>query len=240
MNESKQIDELMHRWEEARKNGVLLTAEDLCGDCPELTEKIRERLQAIATMELVLGVEQAETLHDPQTPPEDLPSVPGYEIIRVIDRGGMGVVFEARQIGLDRIVALKMLPGMAASPKAVARFCSEAELAARLHHPNIVQIFEVGKIGAQPFFSMELVRGGNLAQLLESRELTVQESASMIETVAKAVHLAHQAAFRGSQTLASPSGWTPKTVTPTPVRFSEPLRTWPLNRRRVAIRTLVR
>ena len=85
-------------------------------------------------------------------------AVPGYEILRELGRGGMGVVYQARHIKLDRVVALKMiLAGGHAGEADLARFKAEAEAVARLQHPNIVQIFEVGEQSSVPFFSLEFL-----------------------------------------------------------------------------------
>src|SRR5262245_14096706 len=96
-----------------------------------------------------------------------LPSVPGYEILSELGRGGMGVVYKARQMRLNRIVALKMiLAGDHASAEACVRFLAEAESVARLHHPNVVQIFAFGDCDGRPYFEMEYVAGGCLSDRL--------------------------------------------------------------------------
>src|SRR5215471_15927122 len=118
-------------------------------------------------------------------------AVPGYQILEVLGRGGMGVVYKARQVGLNRLVALKMILGGAhASPEDTARFLAEAEAVARLQHPNIVQIHQVGQHNDVPFFSLEYVEGGSLAQRLDGQPLQPYEAARLIECLARAVHCA--------------------------------------------------
>jgi serine/threonine-protein kinase len=119
--------------------------------------------------------------------------VPGYDLLGVLGRGGMGVVYQARQQGLKRLVALKMiLAGSHAGPAEVARFQAEAEAVARLQHPNIVQVYEVGKHGGYPFLSLEYVGGGSLAQRFTGTPQPPPEAARLVETLARAMHYAHQ------------------------------------------------
>jgi WD40 repeat protein len=119
--------------------------------------------------------------------------LPGYEILEELGRGGMGVVYKARQIGLNRLVALKMiLAGAGASGQARARFHIEAQAAGRLQHPHIVQIHDIGKHRGQPYFSLELVEGGTLAQKLAGQPQPANDAARLVETLARAVHHAHQ------------------------------------------------
>jgi eukaryotic-like serine/threonine-protein kinase len=123
---------------------------------------------------------------------EALPEVPGYEILGLLGRGGMGVVYRARQLGLDRTVALKMiLTGFQAGPKALARFRAEAAALARLQHPNIVQIYDVGETAGRPYFVFEYVAGGSLAQYIQGTPQPVRPAAQLVETLARAVHVAH-------------------------------------------------
>jgi serine/threonine protein kinase len=118
--------------------------------------------------------------------------VPGYEIQGELGRGGMGVVYQARHVGLQRTVALKMVRGEArAGPKDLARFRAEAAALARLQHPNIVQIYDVGEVAGRPYFVLEFVAGGSLAQHLRGTPQPVRSAAQLVETLARAVHAAH-------------------------------------------------
>jgi WD40 repeat protein len=121
-----------------------------------------------------------------------VPEPPGYEILGELGRGGMGVVYKARQKGLGRLVALKMvLVGGHAGPEELARFRTEAEAIARLQHPNIVQIYEVGEHDGLPFFSLEFCPGGSLDRELDGTPLRPREAAALAERLARAVDAAH-------------------------------------------------
>jgi eukaryotic-like serine/threonine-protein kinase len=116
-----------------------------------------------------------------------------YELLREIARGGMGVVFKARQKGLNRVVALKMiLAGQLADPSDVRRFYAEADAAARLQHPNIVAIHEVGEIDGQHYFSMDFIEGKSLSELVRAGPLSNQVAARYVREIAEAIHYAHQ------------------------------------------------
>jgi tetratricopeptide (TPR) repeat protein len=122
------------------------------------------------------------------------PTVPGYEVLAELGRGGMGVVYKARHLALNRVVALKMvLAGGHAGPQELARFRTEAEAVARLQHPHIVQIYEVGEQNGLPYFSLEFCPGGSLAGQLGGKPLPPARAAALVETLARAMHAAHQA-----------------------------------------------
>jgi eukaryotic-like serine/threonine-protein kinase len=122
----------------------------------------------------------------------DWPTVPGYEILEELGRGGMGVVYKARQASLNRLVALKLIrDGALAGPQERARFRIEADAASRMRHWNIVQIYEVGEYGGRPYFAMELVDGGSLGEYLGGRPHPAREAAELIRALAHAVEHAH-------------------------------------------------
>ncbi len=116
-----------------------------------------------------------------------------YELLERIGQGGMGVVYRARQISLDRVVALKLLPlGQFAREDAMERFRAEASAAAGLQHPNIVAIHEVGEHEGQQYFSMDYVEGQTLADVARDKPLSAQRAATYLKTIAEAVHFAHE------------------------------------------------
>ena len=127
----------------------------------------------------------------PQIPRAGRPLFGDYEIEGELGRGGMGVVFRARQKELNRLVALKMLTGHYGAEER-ARFRAEAETAAHLRHTNIVQIYEVGEDDGAPFFSMEYIETGSLADRLRGARLPPREGAELLISVARALHFAHQ------------------------------------------------
>jgi len=134
----------------------------------------------------------SNTPHPPPPAPKvGRPIFGDYQVEGELGRGGMGVVFRARQKGLNRLVALKMLTGRY-GPDELTRFKAEAETAASLHHTNIVQIYEVGEDEGAPFFSMEYIESGSLADRLRSRVMPAREGAQVLISVARALHFAHQ------------------------------------------------
>jgi WD40 repeat protein len=135
-----------------------------------------------------------------QTPEQPAPggrpvtAPPGYELLGELGHGGMGVVYKARQVNADRLVALKMiLAGGHAGPDELARFRTEVEAIARLQHPHVVQVFEVGQHNGLPYFSLEFCAGGSLDKKLAGTPLPPQEAATLVAKLAQGVQAAHEA-----------------------------------------------
>ena len=180
------LDLLEAEYELRRRREANFGLDEYARRFPAYVEDLRRRVASAPT----LASGRAD--HDATASGRELPVVPGYEIIEEIGRGGMGVVYQARQLGLNRTVALKMvLTGLQAGPKDLARFRAEAAALARLQHPNIVQIYDVGEAAGRPYFVLEFVAGGSLAQHLHGTPQPVRPAAQLVETLARAVHAAH-------------------------------------------------
>jgi tRNA A-37 threonylcarbamoyl transferase component Bud32 len=174
------------------------TPEEVCGASPELLPVVRQRWQQICRarteLDALLPIWPHRSL--PTTPPEDLslPQVPGYEVDSVLGLGGMGVVYRVRHLKLNRTVALKtLLAGAYAGPAERTRFQREAEAVAGLCHASIVQVYEVGEHEGRPYFTMELIDGGSLAQKLTAAPPTIRRAAELVASLAEAVSVAHSA-----------------------------------------------
>jgi YD repeat-containing protein len=177
-----------HQWEEPDLPG----AEEAAPSCPVCASQF--------DTPPLLGADSARlkqlltALHeDPPSPPAPtaLPQVPGYEILEELGRGGMGVVYKARHLKLDRVVAMKMI--LQGSGAELARFLTEARAIARVTHPHIVQVFEVGEHDGRPFLALEFCAGGSLARQLNGAPLPPKQAAELVESLANAMHAAHQA-----------------------------------------------
>jgi WD40 repeat protein/serine/threonine protein kinase len=216
MSDETRLRELLLRWEELHEEGQSVSATELCRDCPELIEPLQQRIGALQSLEGALDTGPgAETACNPAAAPDadetqlrsarpgrvsvshlvsHLPDVPGYEVLRELGRGGMGVVYLARHRKLDRLVALKMIlaaPGARLAD--LARFEREGQAVARLQDPSIVQIFEVGEHAGQPYYVMEFVAGRSLREHIAGKPQPPAQAAELLEKLARAIHSAHQA-----------------------------------------------
>jgi WD40 repeat protein/tRNA A-37 threonylcarbamoyl transferase component Bud32 len=211
----QRLNEVLAAYLEAVEAGRRPDQQEWLARYPDLATELadffanRERLADLAAPLRVAPVEAPLTREAATLPPE--PSAANgpplgtriryfgdYELLEEIARGGMGVVYKAQQVSLNRLVALKMiLAGQLASEADVQRFKTEAEAAANLDHPNIVPIYEVGEHDGQHYFSMKLIEGGSLAGAIAQGsgvkdQKDQRAAARLLATVARAVHHAHQ------------------------------------------------
>jgi serine/threonine protein kinase len=182
------------------RNGSPGSLDDVVANHPHLERELRELW---ATVQITEDFASFDGLVDDpsETPQQNGDSVSlfeardygDYELLEELGRGGMGVVYKARQKKLDRIVALKMiLRGDLASPADLARFRAEAEAAAQLHHAHIVPVYEVGEIDGRPFFSMKLIEGTTLARKLLDGPQPSRAAAEMLAPICRAIADAHR------------------------------------------------
>lgn len=189
-----QLADLLARLTEGETDGSRPSLTALIEKHPEFAEELRSVWEAAWLADLVAAGNPTSTWRasGPQRP--ELPCRMGdYELLALLGQGGMGAVYKARQVSLDRVVAVKLiLSGSGASEQEQARFRAEAEAAAQLDHPHIVPIYEVGEHQGQLFFSMKYVEGETLAARIEQGPLPGREIARWLATVARAVDFAHQ------------------------------------------------
>jgi serine/threonine protein kinase len=205
MSDDRQVTELLLRWEALRQQGNPVTVDELCCDCPEHRDEVRRRVEVLERAYQVLdndgptrsGIDAyPDANRTPTARPGEqakLRALAGYKLLEELGHGGMGVVYKARDSGLKRVVAVKMIRAAGlARPEELARFRAEAEAVARLQHPHIVQIFATGEQDGQPYFALEYVAGGSLEQKLQGRPQPSQDAARLVMLLARAVHAAHQ------------------------------------------------
>jgi hypothetical protein len=189
---------LLDRYLDLRSRGEPVAAEDICRDAPELLADLRREIVALELMASTGELTQVTARGAPAVSPStDFtlspgPAVGGYELLAELGRGGMGVVFKARQVSLNRVVALKLVPaGGFQSPERRDRFLAEAAAVARMQHPNVVQIFECSAGDDPLYFSMELCDGGSLAQRLRAGPLSPWAAAGVVRSAAEGAQAAH-------------------------------------------------
>src|SRR5262249_13232779 len=153
-------DELAEEFAQRFRRGERPCLEEFVSRLPEMAEEIREMFPALAAVEQIEGDAREAALPRHQAGDRSRERIGDYRIVREVGRGGMGVVYEAEQISLSRRVALKVLPGHVSSDRVVQeRFRREARAAARLHHTNIVPVYEVGQDGDVRFYAMQFIDG---------------------------------------------------------------------------------
>jgi WD40 repeat protein/tRNA A-37 threonylcarbamoyl transferase component Bud32 len=192
LDRTSRFDVVLAEYLEAVEDGVAPSRKELFSRHPDLADELRE---------FFANRDRIETLFRP-APAADTVRIHieqprgrrfgDYELLGEIARGGMGVVYKARQIGLNRTVALKMIrESHVSSAEDKRRFYAEAETAANLQHPNIVAIYEVGETEGQPYFSMDFVEGPSLAELVAENPLPPKRAAAYMHAAAAAMHYAH-------------------------------------------------
>lgn len=180
-----------------------MTNDRICPECRcPLPPDAREEVCPTCALQGLLKFVTTEPKREPPSSatnsssssnPEAITRFGDYELPELLARGGMGVVYKARQISLNRTVALKMIQaGALATPAEVKRFHAEAEAIAQLHHPNIVAVYEIGEHEGQHYFSMDYVAGRTLAEIVHDGPLPAIRAATYVKTVAVAVQYAHQ------------------------------------------------
>jgi serine/threonine-protein kinase len=202
------LDLIVAEFQVRRRTDTTVTPAEYLERFPQFSAQLSERLQlpppALPTPRPDPGKKQ--TVHADPVPPmiyqtQPDPAMPlgiqrkmaaGCELLEKLGEGGMGIVYKARQVKLKRLVALKMLlAGENARPDELTRFRLEAESAARLQHPNVVQCYEVGEENGRPYFIQEFVDGGTLTDKLGGKTMPPREAAKLIETLARAMYVAH-------------------------------------------------
>ena len=198
-NTSQREESLYERLAEFMDSGQDLDQgeyEALAAEFPDFATEVREFAEGRSELCVMLSAPWAgshDALTDTVRIAQDVPSLPEYEMIRQIARGGMGIVYEARHRELNRTVALKMIrSGDIADDDDVRRFRSEAQQVAQLDHPHVVPLYEVGSHESQHYFTMRLMPGGTLADRIEDKPLSAKQAATIISQVARGVHYAHQ------------------------------------------------
>ncbi len=193
MSSHSVLGDLLLRWEELAATGQEPSVEEMCRDHPELVPALRQRIEVMKRWIAARDVNEIPAdRREEEAPP--FPAVPGYEVLEEVGRGGMGVVYKARQVKLNRLVALKMMrSGALAGAAERQRFLAEAEAVARLAHAGVVEIHDFGTYAGLPFLALEFCGGGSLAGRLVGGPLPVRESAQLVEKLCRSMQAVHEA-----------------------------------------------
>lgn len=201
------IGELINEFFDRRQRGENLSREDFLASHPEEAEELRGHLSGLDLIDDLVASSGAATLpvNDPaafkgssaelsaEESTSAKPDIPGYEILKQIGRGGMGIVYKAKQISTKRFVALKLLlEGPFATDTAKRRFEREIALAAHLRHPNIIPIYDSGKVAGRMYFAMEHVYGLPLGSYVRSNQPSLKDKLRLFVKICNAVNHAHQ------------------------------------------------
>jgi tetratricopeptide (TPR) repeat protein len=189
----ERIASLINEYFDRRESGEALTPESFASEHPDLAEELRPYLAGLSLLDKIRttaggagGVERAAEA------PAEFPTIGGYELLKELGRGGMGLVYKALQVSTKRVVALKvMLAAPFASQSALRRFDREVQLAARLQHPSIVRVLESGQVAGQKYYAMDFVEGVRLDEHLATVQPDVRAALTIVERVCAAVDYAH-------------------------------------------------
>jgi serine/threonine-protein kinase len=193
----QQLAELVSELTDRAQRGEQVDLEKVCQQHPQFAHELRYLWGTVLVTEAIgsrANWQETETNSDSSVWPPQLPFRMGdYQLLEHVGQGGMGIVFRAKQISLGREVAIKMIQrNRLNSPEDHQRFLAEAEATARLEHPGIVQVYEVGEFEGTPYFSMQFIRGETLSQRLQNGPLPQRQTALLMAAVSRAIDYAHK------------------------------------------------
>ena len=192
------LEDLLLDWEESLSASEPLSTAELCRNCPELAGELERKIARLKTVDgFLFSTRDGAGAHPIRKPGGDaaprLPELPGYEVLEELGRGGMGVVYKARQKSLGRFVAVKTLAGSRwARPGSAARLRQEAQALSRLNHPHVVQVLDVVETESALSVVLEYVEGESLAQRLGGSPMPARDAAQLMLTLARALTAVHE------------------------------------------------